>query len=50
MHSRVYPRVSQLEIMVCIKVVSRLSVNMLQLQLRRQSARATFTLALGAIK
>lgn len=50
MHSHVHLRASQLEITVYIKVVSCLSVNMLQLQLRRQSGRATFTLALGAIK
>lgn len=50
MHSHVHPRVSRLEITVYVKVVSCLSVNMLRLQLRRQRGRATFTLALGAIK
>lgn len=41
--------VPQLEIMAYIKVVSYLSVNALQLQLGRQSGRATFTLTEGAI-
>ncbi|KAI9537523.1 Runt- transcription factor 3 [Dissostichus eleginoides] len=39
-----------LEITAYIKVVSRLSVSVLRPQLRRQSGRATFTLALAAIK
>lgn len=50
MHSHAHVRVSPAETSVYIKVVSRLSVNSSRLQLRRQSGRATFTLALGAIK
>lgn len=50
MHPHVHLRVSQPEISVYIKVVSCLSVSMFRLWLRRQSGRATFTLALGAIK
>ena len=48
--SGVHLKVSLLEITLYIKIVSCLSVSMLQLQLRRQSGRATFTLALAAIK
>lgn len=45
MHSHVHLQVSELDITVYIKVVSGLSVNTFRLQLRRQSGRATFTLA-----
>lgn len=49
-HSLVHLQVCRCEITVYVNAVSCLSVNKLRLQLRRQRGRATFTLALGAIK